>query len=162
MSGLGIELQQLLFHLANMAIVFLIVWKLLYKPMVRFMDQRKNLIKTQIEEAAAKQTEAEQLKAKYDEMVLNAQSLTADLIERSKTAADDQARQIVASAQQTASEYMVRSKRDVQLLKSRARDEMRGEITDMAVGIARKILKREVTPEDNKDIIESYFSGKEI
>jgi F-type H+-transporting ATPase subunit b len=162
MSGLGLELQQLLFHLANMAIVFLIVWKLLYKPVARFMEQRKNQIKKQIEEAAAKESEAEQLKARYDDMVLNAQSLAADLIEKSKAAADEQSRLIVATAQNTASEYMVRSKRDVQLLKSRAKEEMRGEITDMAVQIARKILKREVSPEDNKDIIESYFSGKEI
>ncbi len=162
MSGLGIELQSVLLHLVNMGIVFLIVWKLLYKPVARFMEQRKNQIKKQIEEAAAKQAEAEQLKARYDEMVLNAQSLAADLIEKSKAAADGQARQIIVSAQATASEYMSRSKRDVQLLKSRARDEMRGEITDMAVQIARKILRREVSPEDNKEIIESYFSGKEI
>lgn len=162
MSGLGIELQQILFHLANMAIVFLIVWKFMYKPINSFMQKRSDEIKRQIEEAATKESEAKQLKAKYDEMVFNAQSITADLIERSKTAADDQARLIVASAQETASEYMIRSKRDIQLLKSRAKDEMRSEITDMAVQIARKILKREVTPEDNKDIVDSYFSGKEI
>lgn len=162
MSGLGIELQSILLHLVNMAIVFLIVWKLMYKPISRYMEQRKNQIKKQIEEAAAKQSEAEQLKARYDDMVLNAQSLAADLIEKSKYAADEQARQIVAAAQTSASEYMSRSKRDVQVLKSRAKEEMRGEITDMAVQIARKILKREVSPEDNKEIIESYFSGKEM
>lgn len=162
MSGLGIDLQQLLFHLINMAILFFIIWKLLYKPIAKFMQKRTDDIAKQIQEAAAKQTEVEQLKSKYDEMVMNAQSLAADLIDRSKTAADEQAKNIVQTAQSNASDYLIRSKRDVLLLKSRAKVEMRAEITDMAVDIARKILKREIKPEDNKDIIDSYFNGKEI
>jgi F-type H+-transporting ATPase subunit b len=162
MSGLGLNLQQVLLHIANMAILFFVVWKLLYKPISRFMKKRSDEISRQIEEAAKKETEAEQLRAKYDEMVRNAQALAAQLIDKSKAAADEQARQIVQAAQANASDIIVRSRKDVQLLKSKAKDEMRSEITDMAIQIAQKILRREVQPEDNREIINSFFSGKEI
>ena len=162
MSGLGLDLQQVLLHIANMAILFFIVWKLLYKPISKFMKKRSDEIQKQIEEAARKQTEAEQLKAKYDEMVKNAQALAAQLIDKSKAAADEQARQIVQAAQANASDLIIRSRKDVQLLKTKAKDEMRSEITDMAIQIAQKILRREVQPEDNREIINSFFSGKEI
>ncbi len=162
MSGLGLDVQQVLLHIVNIAILFFIVWKLLYKPISKFMKKRSDDISRQIEEAARKQTEVEQLKAKYDEMVRNAQALAAQLIEKSKTAADEQAKQIVQAAQINASDLIVRSKKDIQLMKSKAKDEMRSEITDMAVQIARKILRREVQPEDNREIINSFFSGKEI
>ncbi len=162
MSGLGLDIQQVLLHIANMAILFFIVWKLLYKPISKFMKKRSDEIQRQIDEAARKQTEAEQLKAKYDEMVKNAQALAAQLIDKSKTAADEQARQIVQAAQANASDIIVRSRKDVQLLKTKAKDEMRSEITDMAIQIAQKILRREVQPDDNREIINSFFSGKEI
>lgn len=161
MSGLGLDLQQVLLHIANMAILFFIVWKLLYKPISKFMKKRSDEIQKQIDEAARKQTEAEQLKAKYDEMVKNAQALAAQLIDKSKAAADEQARQIVQDAQANASDLIIRSRKDVQLLKTKAKDEMRSEITDMAIQIAQKILRREVQPEDNREIINSFFSGKE-
>lgn len=161
MSGLGLDLQQVLLHIANMAILFFIVWKLLYKPISKFMKKRSDEIQKQIAEAARKQTEAEQLKAKYDEMVKNAQALAAQLIDKSKAAADEQARQIVQDAQANASDLIIRSRKDVQLLKTKAKDEMRSEITDMAIQIAQKILRREVQPEDNREIINSFFSGKE-
>lgn len=162
MSGLGLDIQQVLLHIANMAILFFIVWKLLYKPISKFMKKRSDEIQKQIDEAAKKQTEAEQLRAKYDEMVKNAQALAAQLIDKSKTAADEQARHIVQAAQANASDIIIRSRKDVQLLKTKAKDEMRSEITDMAIQIAQKILRREVQPEDNREIINSFFSGKEI
>jgi len=162
MSGLGLDLQQVLLHLINVAILFFVVWKLLYKPISRFMKKRSDEIQKQIEEAARKQTEAEQLKSKYDEMVKNAQALAAQLIDKSKAAADEQAKLIVQAAQINASDILVRSKKDIQLLKTKAKDEMRSEITDMAIQIAQKILRREVQPEDNREIINSFFSGKEI
>jgi F-type H+-transporting ATPase subunit b len=162
MSGLGLDIQQVLLHIANMAILFFVVWKLLYKPISKFMNKRTDDIQKQIDEAAKKQTEAEQLRAKYDEMVKNAQALAAQLIDKSKAAADEQARLIVQNAQTNASDILVRSGKDVQLLKSKAKDEMRSEITDMAIQIAQKILRREVQPDDNREIINSFFSGKEI
>ena len=156
------DIRQVVLHVINVVIVFLVLRKLLYKPITKFMQARSDRIADQIEEAAKKESEAEQLKARYDDMVDNAHILTAEFIEKSKAAADEQAKKIVISAQTNANEIMYRSKKDIQLLRSKAKEEMRGEITDMAVQIARKILKREVSAEDNKEIIDNFFSGKEI
>lgn len=162
MGGLGLDIRQVVLHVINVVIVFLVLRKLLYKPISKFMQSRSDRIADQIEEAAKKESEAEQLKSRYDEMVGNSHILTAEFIEKSKAAADEQAKKIVLNAQANASEIMYRSKKDVQLLRSKAKEEMRGEITEMAVQIARKILKREVSAEDNKEIIENFFNGKEI
>ena len=162
MAGLGIDFRQILLHVINVVIVFFVLRKLLYKPVTKFMQSRSDKIAGQIEEAARKESEVEQLKSRYDEMIGNAHILASDLIEKSKAAAEDQAKKIVVNAQTTANDIMTRSKNDVQLLKSKAKLEMRGEITDMAVQIARKVLKREVSAEDNKDIIDNFFNGKEI
>lgn len=162
MAELGLDIRQILFHVINVVIVFIVLRTLLYKPISKFMQKRSDRIAGQIEEAARKESEAEQLKSRYDEMVDNAHMLTAEFIEKSKTAADEQAKKIVVDAQTAANEIIYRSKKDVQLLRSKAKEEMRGEITDMAVQIAKKILKREVSAEDNKEIINNFFSGKEI
>jgi F-type H+-transporting ATPase subunit b len=162
MAGLGIDFRQILLHVINVVIVFFVLRKLLYRPISKFMQNRSDKIAAQIEEAAKKESEAEQLKSRYDEMVENAQVLATEFIQKSKIAADDQAKKIVSDAQITANEVMIRSQKDVQLLKSKAKEEMRGEITDMAVHIAKKILKREVSSEDNKEIINTFFNGKEI
>ncbi len=64
---LNIDWQQILLHLFNFALLFTILYVLLYKPVKKFMDQRSSYYKEldakahkSVEEAAAKQSAYEQ------------------------------------------------------------------------------------------------------
>jgi len=154
---LDINVWEILLYIANIIILFLVLRWLLFKPISKFLNKRTADIQMQVDEAAKKYTEAEQLKAKYDEMVGSAKDLAAQLINQGRKVADDQARQIVDDAENTAKEIKERTTRQINEQKQQAVFEMRQDITKMAIQIAEKVLEREVSLEDNKQIIDDFF-----
>ena len=152
-----INIWEICLYIINIIILFFFLRWLLYKPITKFLNKRTEDIQKQIDEAAQKQTEAEQLKAKYDEMMENAQELAAQIINEGKTVADEQAKKIVTDAEEQAREVQDRTARHIDEQKKQAILDMRQEVTKIAVRIAEKVLEREVSYEDNKDIIDKFF-----
>ena len=152
-----INFLEIILYIVNIIILFFFLRWLLYKPIARFLSNRTNEIQKQIDEAAQKYSDAEQLKAKYDEMMENAQDLATELINKSKSVADEQARQIVAEAEESADEIRTRTEKHIESQKQQAVLEMRQEVTRMAIQIAEKVLQREVSYEDNKNVINEFF-----
>ena len=90
-------------------------------------------------------------------MMRNAQDLATALINKSKDVADEQARQIVTDAEESAAEIRTRTDKHIESQKQQAVLEMRQEVTKMAIQIAEKVLEREVSYEDNKNVINEFF-----
>ena len=157
MSGLGIDFQEIILHIINVVVLFIVLRIFLYKPVSRFMKRRSDGIAQQIDDAAKKQAEAEQLRARYDEMIKNAQGLAGELIAKSKETADEQARQIIEEAEKNAGLILEKSKSDIAYLQAQAKENMRDEITQMAIDIAERVLRREITAEDNMETINRFF-----
>ncbi len=152
-----ISFIEILLYIVNIIILFLFLRWLLYKPITKFLDNRTHEVQKQIDEAAQKYSDAEQLKAKYDEMMRNAQDLATALINKGKEVADEQARQIVTEAEENAVEIKNRTDKHIESQKQQAVLEMRQEVTRMAIQIAEKVLEREVSYEDNKNVINEFF-----
>ena len=152
-----INFIEILLYIVNIVILFFFLRWLLYKPITKFLSNRTNQIQKQIDEAAQKYSDAEQIKAKYDEMMRNAQDLATALINKSKDVADEQARQIVTEAEESAAEIRTRIDKHIESQKQQAVLEMRQEVTKMAIQIAEKVLEREVSYEDNKNVINEFF-----
>ena len=154
---LDINFWEITLYIINIIVLFLFLRWLLYKPITKFLQDRTDQIQKEVNEAARKQTEAEQLKAKYDGMVANAHSLAAEIVSKGRTLADEQAKQIVDDAAVQANDIRARAEQQIGEEKRQALLELRQEVTHMAIQIASKILEREVTYADNKQIIDNFF-----
>ena len=66
---LNIDWRQILLHLLNLAILFLILYFLLYNPVKKFMDKRKKYYEDQDADAKAKLEAADRNKATYEELL---------------------------------------------------------------------------------------------
>ena len=117
------DLQQILLHLMNLAILTGVLYFLLYKPVKEFMVKREEHYRSLDEEAAAKLAEAERIKAVCqakldgaDEEIHQARAKAQQAIQQSTedqlAQAKEQARQIVAHAQAEAEHSRDRVLRD--------------------------------------------------
>lgn len=154
---LGLNVVEILLHIVNIVILFFVLRWLLYKPISKFLSNRTATIQQQVDEATKNHAEAEQMKAKYEEMIASAKDLAADLINQGKEVADKQAQSIVDEAHVQAKEVRARADRQIKEQKQQAAIDMRQDITKMAIEIAEKVLEREVSYEDNKSIIDDFF-----
>lgn len=100
---LNIDWRQILLHLLNLVILFLILYFLLYNPVKKFMEKRKKYYEDRDAESNAKLAAATERKAKYDELLGKAD----EEIENKKRAA-------IADARAESEKYLNPPKRNPQ------------------------------------------------
>lgn len=152
-----INIWEICLYIINIVILFLFLRWLVYKPISKFMKKRADVIQKQLDDAAKLQTDAEQTKAKYDEMMNQAHDLAAQIINKGKDIADEQAKQIVQDAETQAQEIRERTQKSINEQRKQAVLDMRQDVTRIAIQIAEKVLEREVSYADNQDIIDNFF-----
>lgn len=139
---LNINLQQILLHWMNLAILTGGLYFLLYKPVKDFMDKRAAHYQELEDQAADKLAQAEQLKANCqakldaaDEEIhqerLQAQQAAAQAAQEQLAQAEEQAQRIVAKAQAEAEQS-----------KERALRESQKEMRELAAQAAKKLAAK--------------------
>ncbi len=144
-------------HILNAIILFVVLKLLLYKPILKFMKKREKSFSDKTDMLDTREKELVQQKQQYDAMMSSAQTQAAEIITRGDVMARDHAKQIVDDAKEQSRDMVLRARKEIAIEKEQTQLEMKSEIVDMAVQIAEKVLKREVSAEDNKKIIDDFF-----
>ena len=150
--------KSLIIQMLNFLILLAILYRLLYKPLIAKMEERSAAIKTSLEAAeaaraaAAKQQEenAERLRAAYAE----AQSIRAAAL---KEAADEQ-RKLVDAARREAQQLVASAKAQTESDIRRAREELRREVSDIAIAIAEKLVRKSLRGEEHRRVVDEAIA----
>lgn len=152
---LNIDWQQILLHLLNFAILFTILYFLLYSPVKKFMKKREDYYKHMDESADKVLADAQAAKAQYEEKLANSDkeieqkqkesfdSLNASIAEQREEAAKD-AEKIIESAKKKA----IKERENI-LQKTQS------EIGELATKMAEKIVNGDDAFEDFLTEVES-------
>ena len=153
-----IHWQDIILHAVNILILFVALRMLLYKPINKFLKSREERFEGRISDIEKKETEAMARKQEYDALLSKAHSEAAEIIKHSTELAKDHAKDVVTKAEEQSREMISRAKKDIENKKLQEKENLKMEITNMAVQIASKVLEREVSMEDNKKIIDDFFT----
>lgn len=149
--------SQLAFHVLNILVIFLICRLLVYKPIMKFLLARQAKVDAMLGAADKTNAEAEKKRREYEDKLEASLEEVSRMMNESTAMAHARASEIVQDAQHEADAIMQRSKREIEEERKHAMHSMREEVTDMAVQLAGKVIKREVTAEDNKKLIDEFF-----
>jgi F-type H+-transporting ATPase subunit b len=153
-----IHWQDIILHAVNIAILFVGLRMLLYKPINKFLQAREARFEGRISDIEQKEAEAAKHKQEYDTLLSRAHSDAAEIVKHSTDLAKDHAKDVVTKAEDQSREMITRAKKDIENKKLQEKENLKTEITNMAVQIAGKVLQREVTMDDNKKIIDDFFT----
>lgn len=137
---LNIDWHQILLHLFNFAILAGGLYLLLYKPVKDFMDKRVEYYRQQDEAAAAKMSEAEEMKASYESRFSNAQTeidaMKNEILQKAETAADEHLKE----AKKKAEKLVDDAHKQTQAERAKVLAEAQQEIAQLAAAAAQKVL----------------------
>jgi len=153
-----IHWQDIILHAVNILILFVALRVLLYKPIDKFLKARETRFEGRIADIEKKEAEALKRKEEYDTLLNKAHAEAADIIKHSSELAKDHAKDVVSKAEDTSRDMISRAKKDIENKKLQEKENLKLEITNMAVQIASKVLEREVSVDDNKKIIDDFFT----
>lgn len=139
------------------AIVFLVLlavlWKFAWGPIAEALDQREQGIAGQIDEAKQSNEEAKRLLAEHESKLGETAEEVKGLLDQARRDAEAQKQQIVAEAQQAAQAEKERAVREIGVAKNQAMQELAEKSVDTAVGLAGRIVRRQLSPDDHADLI---------
>jgi F-type H+-transporting ATPase subunit b len=139
------------------AIVFVILCAGLYfaawKPISQGLAKRETMIATMISDAEkASQQAATKLK-EYEAKLADAAIQAQELVNQAKRDAESVAERIKADAQANATRTIDRAKAEIETAKQAALSELSTKSTDLAFGLARKVIGRELQSGDHQRLI---------
>lgn len=152
-----INIVDLLLYAVNVVILFFVVRHFVHKPVSNYLDARKKKVTDELNEAARVSREAKARAAEYKKLIQNSNVEVESLLAKGKSSAKKQKAEIIAGAKLEAQEILARAVAESENERRLACESARTDITEMAVQIAERILQREVSPEDNKKVIDDFF-----
>ena len=136
------------FTLVNIAVLFIVLRAILFKPVTKFMEGRTAKIKAEIENAAKERDEAKSLRLMYEEKVKNAGTEAAQLAKEMREAAEKQAALIISDAKVQAEGIVEGARKQILAERQAAFAAFRAEAAALVVAAAGRLLRRDFSGED--------------
>ena len=116
--------------------------------------RNENIVKVS-EENQKLSEEVQSMKKEYDTLVSEAKRELAKANEQAKVVAEKRSAEILADANARAKSIVDKAKEEIEHEKQRAETEIRGQVAEISVAVAEKILAKEIDAKSNSELIES-------
>jgi len=150
--------KSLIIQAVNFGLLLLVLWRFLYRPLLATMEERSQAIRKSLDEAQAARAEAqrerEEHAAKIQAAYAEAQAIRAAAL---KEAADEQ-RRLVDAARGEAARLVESAKAELEQDVRRARQALRQEVSDLAISVAERLIKKSLRDEDHRRIVEDAIT----
>lgn len=154
---MGWHWESFVFAIIAFLILYLLLNKYAFGPLVDIMEKRRQLIAEQVGSADKNRQEAEKLVTEQKEAFQEARKEAYDLIEEARNTSNKQAETIITQAKEEASRLKEDALRAIDIEKNKAVAELRGEVGALSVKIASKIVEKEVDAAAQQGIVDQYL-----
>ena len=162
LSSLGITkdlLADLVINIVSIVVLFLVVKKLAYNPVKKFMAARTEKVMAQKLEAEKLAEEAQAKSFEYEELLKECENAKAQAIKEGEALAREESGQIVSAAKEKAQSIIDNANKKAEEKYNRMIDEANDYIVNLTIDASSKLLKREVNDEDNRKIVEAFLNS---
>jgi F-type H+-transporting ATPase subunit b len=134
--------------IVNLLVLYLVLKRLLFKPVTNFMDARAKKIKDALSDAAIMKGKAEEMAALYEGLMANAEAEAERLVKEGEERARAEAKALLDKAQADAVEARRHGEEAAKLEREKALQELAADIAAFATEVAGKLVGREGSAED--------------
>lgn len=150
LSKLGIDWWQILLYLVNFGLIVFLLSKFLYKPLLTYLDKRRDIIKKNIEEA-------ENLKKEFEHELKEQEAATKKILDQmhqevveAKKEAELRAEDLLKEAEKERKQIIAETKKQVEIMKEKIYDEVQQEIIVRMEQTVLDVLQNKVP----KDVVQ--------
>lgn len=153
MEQLGIEPKLLAAQLVNFFIIFFVLQKFLYKPILGILEKRKKQIEEGLALTEKMRSEEEKLKQKQDKLLTATRVEAQAIIEDAKKQAKEVEKEIIAGAHTEAQAVSDRAKFEVERLHTEMKKDLRSESVALAATMAKRLTASILSAKDQHKMI---------
>ena len=153
----GLFIWTILTFLVLVALLARFAWR----PLLEALERRQATIAKSLEDAQRARQELERLQRESQQMLQAARNEAEAIISRSRSDAEALREELKQKSRAEAAAIVKNAETQIQQETARAVQQIRREAVDLSVTIASKILRRQVSKEDNAALIEETLKQVE-
>ena len=117
------------------------------------------MIRNSLDDAEKAQAELARLNAEGEEIINKARSEAQEILSQGKASASKMKEDTLNDAKEKAKSITDDAQKQIQVEKEKAIAEIKGEVVNLSLSVAEKLIKKNLSPEDNKALIDESLSN---
>lgn len=154
----GVNFWTMIFAWINLVILYFILRKLVFKPIMKMIESRQNEVDDMYSKAEAYLDDARADKQEYEQKLGEVKEQGEEYMKAVVKRAQEREEQILREADEKADRVVRRAEEQVALEKKQAMNEIKDQVSDMALQIAQAVIERDVEQGEHADLIDSFIS----
>ena len=148
-----------IWYLVIFAILMLLVKHYAWGPVSEMMEKRRQKVIDDLDSAASDRKKAEVLANEREAALKNSRQEATKILSDAKSNAQKESDKIVAEANDNAASIRKKADADAKQAKTDALNDARGQVADISVAIAEKVIAKNLSAEDQKDLVDQFIKG---
>ncbi len=140
-------------------VLLFLLMKFAWKPLLAMLEKREDNIRHALLDAEKARDELANVKEDTEKLLNEARNESQAIVAAGKKNAEKMKDEIIEKAQTKSDTLLVEVKKQIQVEKDRAVADVKAEVVNLSMEIAQKLIKRNLTKEDNLKLINDSISS---
>jgi F-type H+-transporting ATPase subunit b len=154
---LNINFFTALFTLANTVILFLVLKRFLWGPVMKMIEDRQKEIDDQYDDAEKAKADAEAMQSEYAQKLSDATQTGERIVKEAVARGQSREEEILRQANLQADAIRQKASEDIDREKRKAVNDAKDQICVIAMDIAGKVVGRELNDADQAKLVDSFI-----
>jgi len=151
-QAFGLDIKLLIANFVNFLILVFVLYKLGYKPILKFVKERQEKIEKGIKDAEDATKKLENAEVEKDELLSAAHKEAQEIIKNAKEQATLQSDAITKKAKSETASIVEKAKKEIRLEKEQSIVAARKEIAQIAILATEKLLNKKMDKKESERI----------
>jgi F-type H+-transporting ATPase subunit b len=139
------------------AIFAFVMAKLAWNPLLAMIEAREKGVRDSVEGAQRASAEAQALLAQHQELLREGGRQREEIVKRAIADAEQLKSELSAQARSEADQILRKAKEQIEREKRLAIQELRGQVADLAIEAASRIVTSSLTPEAQRKLVHEFI-----
>jgi F-type H+-transporting ATPase subunit b len=155
----GVDLGLSIWTIVVFLIVFGVLAKYAWGPIMAGLEARESGIQGSLDEAARMRAEAQGLLEEHRKQVAAARHEAQEIVAASRAAGDRVRQEIEAKAREESDRMLERARKEIERERDQAIESLRKESVELALGAASRLLQQKLDSDADRKLVEGYLGG---
>jgi len=157
LTQMGAQFQVILILAISFIILVLVLNKLLFKPLIKFVDSRSTEIKDTYNKIELDKKEISRLSEEYQNKLNQIEKEAYQKIQAAIKEGLTEKTQIISESHLQADSILRKAKEELELEKRKAMREMRQEVINLSISAAERVIKEKLNEQSNSRIVAEFL-----
>lgn len=161
LNNLGINLGYLIVQIVNFGVMFWVLKKWAYPPIMEMLEKRRQIIAKGLEDARVAAEARANAEKEAEKILAEARAKASQIVREASERAEAVGREIKAEAEAEAAHIRAEAVEAAQAERERILRELRGQVAVLAIAAAQKLIGATLDEQRQRQLLDAFFSGIE-